>query len=255
MAKSLSALEPKITSLEPSTTKSGWVKTMKLVYRSGSVHCNPSTGGSYWGCKNRFFYKDKLMTIITDDNKNAILLPAGKLEGLKPGVHSCGTKQHFYWTWWEQAWFTRARFSQPFQSVLRVTQSRDEDMVRTGLGRLLRKREQGKNLCWCARLVWVRTKLVGDSSLSDVHNNNRDRIKRYLIICSYYYQTCVTEERRIYLLSYKIGCLCFRFISGFRWKKLRSTVKHKVFRKTVNNTGASPLPMNWFLCFCFLCLV
>lgn len=78
-------------------SKSGRVKTMKLVHRSGSVHCNPSTGESYWGCTYLSYYKDKLMTIITDDKKNAILPPVENLEGLKPGVSKdCGTKQHFY---------------------------------------------------------------------------------------------------------------------------------------------------------------
>ncbi|PFX13086.1 hypothetical protein AWC38_SpisGene22858 [Stylophora pistillata] len=78
-------------------TKSGRVKTMKLVHRSGSVRCNPSTGGSYWGFTNKFLYHDKLTTIITDDNKNAILPPLKKLEGLKPGgSYPRGAKQHFY---------------------------------------------------------------------------------------------------------------------------------------------------------------
>ena len=78
-------------------TKSGRVKTMKLIHKSGSVHCNPSTGASYWGCTNSFHYKDKLMTIVTDDSNNAILPPVEDIERLKPGnSHQCGIKKHFY---------------------------------------------------------------------------------------------------------------------------------------------------------------
>ncbi|XP_022809477.1 uncharacterized protein LOC111346456 isoform X2 [Stylophora pistillata] len=73
-------------------TKSGRVKTMKLVHRSGSVHCHPSTGGSYWGCTN-LAYKDNLMTFITDDKKNAILPPA---ENLTKAGSECGFKKYFY---------------------------------------------------------------------------------------------------------------------------------------------------------------
>ncbi|KAJ7376795.1 hypothetical protein OS493_032530, partial [Desmophyllum pertusum] len=31
-------------------TKSGPIKTMKLIHKSGSIECNPTYGASYWGC-------------------------------------------------------------------------------------------------------------------------------------------------------------------------------------------------------------
>ena len=61
-------------------TKSGRVKTMKLIHRSESVRCNYKTISSYWGCTSPV-YGENLMTIITDANKKAILPPA---EDLKP---------------------------------------------------------------------------------------------------------------------------------------------------------------------------
>nr|XP_058964907.1 uncharacterized protein LOC131791577 [Pocillopora verrucosa] len=70
-------------------TKSGRMKTMKLIYRSGSVRCNDKTISSYWGCTN-VVHGENLMTIITDGNKKAILPPAGDLKG-----HS-GIKENFY---------------------------------------------------------------------------------------------------------------------------------------------------------------
>ena len=62
-------------------TKSGRLKTMKLVHRSGSVRCNPSYNASYWGCTTPVYdHGGKLMTIITDANKTAILPPGEDLE-------------------------------------------------------------------------------------------------------------------------------------------------------------------------------
>ena len=36
------------------------------------------------------------MTIITDDNKRALLPPGDDLEAFKRNEHECGTKKHFY---------------------------------------------------------------------------------------------------------------------------------------------------------------
>ena len=74
-------------------TKSGRLKTMKLVRRSGSVSCNPLTGASYWGCTNPK-YGDSLMTIITDDNKKNTLPTDEDLKAFKDGT--CANKKHFY---------------------------------------------------------------------------------------------------------------------------------------------------------------
>ena len=60
-------------------TKSGRVKTMKLIHRSESVRCNYKTISSYWGCTSPV-YGENLMTIITDANKKAILPPAEDLK-------------------------------------------------------------------------------------------------------------------------------------------------------------------------------
>ena len=73
--------------------KSGRVKTMKLIHRSGSVRCNDKTISSYWGCTNPT-YGENLMTIITDANKEAILPPAEDLKALPSGAF--GNKTHFY---------------------------------------------------------------------------------------------------------------------------------------------------------------
>ena len=66
---------------------------MKLIHRSGSVHCNDKTILSYWGCINPR-YGENLMTIITDTNKKAILPPAEDLKALPSGAF--GNKPHFY---------------------------------------------------------------------------------------------------------------------------------------------------------------
>ena len=62
-------------------TKSGLLKTMKLVYKPGSIKCNLSDPASYWGCTYQSSYGNNgLMTIITNVKKEAILPPARKLK-------------------------------------------------------------------------------------------------------------------------------------------------------------------------------
>ena len=59
-------------------TKCGLLKTMKLVHKSGSIKCNSFDPESYWGCTYApMFGNHGLMTIITNDKKEAILPPAG----------------------------------------------------------------------------------------------------------------------------------------------------------------------------------
>ncbi|XP_022791294.1 uncharacterized protein LOC111330657 isoform X3 [Stylophora pistillata] len=65
-------------------TKSGRLKTMKLIYRSGWVNCNPTYDDSYWGCKNPA-YGNMLMTVVTNDNKKAVFPPSEELETIKGG--------------------------------------------------------------------------------------------------------------------------------------------------------------------------
>ena len=74
-------------------TKSGLIKTMKLVHRSGSIKCNPNYQDSYWGCRNKLLYGNNgLLTIITNKKKEAILPPAGNLQA----HNSCMNIKHFY---------------------------------------------------------------------------------------------------------------------------------------------------------------
>ena len=81
-------------------TKSGRVKTMKLIHRSGSVLCNNYYIPSFWGCTHPNYGED-LMTIITDANKKAILPPAEDLKGdtvhhyTLPGYHHNSTELVF----------------------------------------------------------------------------------------------------------------------------------------------------------------
>ncbi|XP_020614929.1 uncharacterized protein LOC110053082, partial [Orbicella faveolata] len=73
-------------------TKSGLLKTMKLVHKSGSIKCFPNSK-SYWGCRNKLAYgKNGLLTIITNAKKEAILPPAGDLKANA----ECNNKKLFY---------------------------------------------------------------------------------------------------------------------------------------------------------------
>ena len=74
-------------------TKTGNVKAMKLVHRSGSIKCNSVTSASYWSCTNLNRYANNtFMTIITNANKKA-LMPTEK--DMKT-VSFCNQKKHFY---------------------------------------------------------------------------------------------------------------------------------------------------------------
>ena len=77
--------------------KTGLLKTIKLVYKSGSIKCNPIDPASYWGCKSRYepsYGNNGLMTIITNAEKKAILPPAGDLKAHYNG--DCNNKKQFY---------------------------------------------------------------------------------------------------------------------------------------------------------------
>ena len=74
-------------------TKSGLLKTMKLVHKSGSIKCNTNEPASYWGCTYTPLYgNNSLMTIITNAKKEAILPPAGDLIA----NNNCNNKTHYY---------------------------------------------------------------------------------------------------------------------------------------------------------------
>ena len=61
-------------------TKTGLLKTMKLVHKSGSIKCNPNDPASYWGCRYVEYNQNGLLTIITKSNRKAFLPPAGDLK-------------------------------------------------------------------------------------------------------------------------------------------------------------------------------
>lgn len=78
-------------------TKSGRVRTMKLIHRSGSVRCNHLTSASYWACTNKA-YGGNLMTIITDADKKPVFPPTEDLKGESyslPGYHHNSTELVF----------------------------------------------------------------------------------------------------------------------------------------------------------------
>ena len=73
-------------------TKTGRVRTMKLVHKSGSIRCNTVYGDSFWGCINPTAYSsNQFMTVMTNNKGEALLPP---IEALK-GSYACG-KKHYY---------------------------------------------------------------------------------------------------------------------------------------------------------------
>jgi len=72
-------------------TKSGLLKTMKLVHKSGSIKCNSVDPVSYWGCTNAGYGTNGLMTIITNTERKVILPSTGELKA-KNGCN----KKYFY---------------------------------------------------------------------------------------------------------------------------------------------------------------
>ncbi|XP_068732252.1 uncharacterized protein [Montipora capricornis] len=74
-------------------TKTGNVKAMKLVHRSGSIKCNSVDDASYWSCTNSNGYaSNTFMTIITNANKKALLPTEQDLKAFKGRSHG----KHFY---------------------------------------------------------------------------------------------------------------------------------------------------------------
>lgn len=76
-----------------SMRKSGRLKTMMRIHRSGSVHCNNETSASYWGC-TWSLYGENLMTIITDAKKKPVLPSAENLKAFNSG--GSVSKKYFY---------------------------------------------------------------------------------------------------------------------------------------------------------------
>ena len=55
-------------------TESGVIYTFKLVHLSGSVICNPKYPSSYWGCEHDYYDEERLLTLITFQNRSVLLL-------------------------------------------------------------------------------------------------------------------------------------------------------------------------------------
>ena len=55
-------------------TESGVIYTFKLVHLSGSVSCNPEYPSSYWGCEHIYYGEERLLTLITSQNRFVLLL-------------------------------------------------------------------------------------------------------------------------------------------------------------------------------------
>ena len=73
-------------------TKTGSVKAMKLVHRSGCIKCHPNYPSTFWSCGNIAAYAtNTLMTIITNAKREALLPP---VENMKtPG---CDGEKYLY---------------------------------------------------------------------------------------------------------------------------------------------------------------
>ena len=72
-------------------TKTGLVKAMKLVHKSGSIKCNSMKPSTFWSCSSvKLYPKNSFMTIITHSNREALLPSQEKLKLLR------STKKHYY---------------------------------------------------------------------------------------------------------------------------------------------------------------
>ncbi|XP_068672026.1 uncharacterized protein [Montipora foliosa] len=77
-------------------TKTGFLKTIKLVHKSGSIRCNDINPDSFWGCLSIHHSVDKLSTLITNANRDVLLPPTGELEGMNTAHPEECQKKHFY---------------------------------------------------------------------------------------------------------------------------------------------------------------
>ncbi|XP_015755374.1 PREDICTED: uncharacterized protein LOC107334920 [Acropora digitifera] len=77
-------------------TKTGLVRTMKLVRKSGNITCNSVTNESYWSCPSQAYSNNTLMTIITNSTGGALFPPIGDMEALDGSSDPDCAKNHFY---------------------------------------------------------------------------------------------------------------------------------------------------------------
>ncbi|XP_067043046.1 uncharacterized protein [Acropora muricata] len=78
-------------------TKTGLVRTMKLVRKSGNITCNHKKSKSYWSCASKTYSNNTLMTIITNSTGGALFPPIGDMEALNGSSYPANCrKKHFY---------------------------------------------------------------------------------------------------------------------------------------------------------------
>ncbi|XP_044165854.1 uncharacterized protein LOC114974569 isoform X2 [Acropora millepora] len=65
-------------------TKTGVVKSIKLVHRNGSIKCHPKYPSTFWSCGSNGYAKSTFLTVITNAKREA-LLPT--VENMK--AHGC----------------------------------------------------------------------------------------------------------------------------------------------------------------------
>ena len=61
--------------------ESGVIYSFKLVHLSGSLSCTPSQPSSYWGRDNSWLGEKKLLTVISFQNRSALLLADYRSQG------------------------------------------------------------------------------------------------------------------------------------------------------------------------------
>lgn len=76
-------------------TKTGLVRTMKLVRKTGAITCSSVVPESYWSCASQA-YSNKLMTMITNFTGDALFPPIGDMEALVGASNPDCAKKHFY---------------------------------------------------------------------------------------------------------------------------------------------------------------
>ena len=76
-------------------TKTGLVRTMKLVRKSGAITCSSVVPESYWSCASQA-YSNKLMTTLPNFSGDALFPPIGDMEALVGASNPDCAKKHFY---------------------------------------------------------------------------------------------------------------------------------------------------------------
>ncbi|XP_067043048.1 uncharacterized protein [Acropora muricata] len=77
-------------------TKTGHVRTMKLVHKKGGIKCNAFIKKSYWSCPSQAYSNNTLMTIITNSTGDALFPPIEDMEALVNSSDPDCANKHFY---------------------------------------------------------------------------------------------------------------------------------------------------------------